>query len=55
MLFKLTTEFTFGKHEGANVAEVMETDPDYIRYAIENWDNHTFDDEVEENLSFYEK
>ena len=50
MVFELTTEFPFGAHVGETVAEVIETDPDYIRYAIENWDNHVFTDEVEQSL-----
>jgi len=50
MVFKLTTEFPFGKHRDETVAEVIETDPDYVRYAIENWENHVFDQEVEESL-----
>jgi hypothetical protein len=40
----------FGKYKGQQVEDVVEDDPGYIRWLVENTDTH-FDDEVLETLS----
>ena len=48
--YGMCDELTFGKHRGRTVAEVLDLDPSYIRWAIEN--NVTmFDDEVIDELA----
>lgn len=45
----LQSEFKFGKCKGDQVEDVLEDDPSYIRWMVENT-NTQFDDEVLEAL-----
>ena len=36
-LYDLNTKFKHGKHEGKMIEDVIESDPSYITYALENW------------------
>lgn len=47
----LQSEFKFGKYEGkeVDVEDVVEDDPSYVRWLVENTDTQ-FDDEVLEAL-----
>ncbi len=48
--YGMEDELGFGKHKGKTVAEVLDEDPSYIKWAIEN--NVTaFDDEVLDELA----
>lgn len=47
----LESIFKFGKHKGQQVEDVLEDDPQYIAYLIEE-NISDFDDEVVEKLSW---
>lgn len=47
---KLESIFTFGKHKNEQVEDVIEDDPEYIRWLVEN-DVVQFDEETLELLS----
>ena len=44
----LNSKFDFGKHKGKNVAEIIENEPTYIKWCIENIDNFELDNEAYE-------
>jgi len=46
----LESIFTFGKHKNQQVADVIEDDPDYIRWVVEN-NVIEFDEETLELIS----
>ena len=50
----LESEFTFGKYKGSQVEDVIEDDPEYIRWLCENTGKY-FDDEVHEALERRER
>ncbi len=47
---KLDTDMPFGKHKGKQVEDLVEDEPDYMRWMAENSDNVEFDEEVLEAL-----
>jgi len=56
----LDDEIPFGKHEGANLWVILESDPTYVRWLIEEADiNFQLDDEAwekyQEEVARYEK
>ena len=46
---KLDSEFRFGQHKGEQLEDVVEDDPEYVRWLAEEKDFY-FDDEVYEAL-----
>ena len=52
MLYDIDDVIEFGKYKelGYTVRDIVEQDPDYLRYLIENSDNIAFTEEVEELL-----
>jgi hypothetical protein len=43
---KLTTKLRNGKYAGRTIEEVIELDPKYLNYCIENYDNFELDNEA---------
>ena len=52
--FALDDDLTFGKHKGKQVEDVVQDEPDYIRWLMENG-AADFDNEVIEKLEKREK
>ncbi|MCP4984540.1 MAG: hypothetical protein GY928_00350 [Colwellia sp.] len=48
LYLEISTELEFGKHQGVDVLEVIENDPDYIRWLIS--EGVTCSDEIEAML-----
>ena len=55
MLYNKHTIFTWGKHEGKTVEQVMQDDRSYIGWCIKNLDYVIFDDEVLDELQLSEE
>jgi len=49
LIMKLDSEFKFGKHKGEQLEDVIEDDPDYVRWLAEE-KNFDFDEEVYDAL-----
>ena len=50
MLLGLDDEITFGKYGGYTVREVLDKNPGYLRWCIENLDGIKFSEDVEAEL-----
>ncbi len=50
----LEHEFTFGKYKGQQVEDVVDDDPSYIRWLLENT-QHQFEEEVLQAVAKREK
>lgn len=48
--FKLKDKLTFGKYKGQSVDEVIDNDPDYLVWAVEEIDWFELDEETEKEL-----
>ena len=48
--FKLKDKLTFGKYKGQSVDEVIDNDPDYLAWAVEEIDWFKLDEEADKKL-----
>lgn len=44
-------ELRFGKHKGETIENVLESDPSWLRWALENLEDFVVTDEVEDGLN----
>jgi len=44
--YELETEFSFGKYEGKSLQEILEIQPSYIQWCIDNLDHFYISDQV---------
>lgn len=42
--FKLNDKITFGKHKGLTIKEIIEDDPSYLEWALDEVDGFELDD-----------
>lgn len=45
-MYGLNEVFTFGKYRGKSISEVLEANPKYLEWAIENVSNFTLDEKA---------
>ena len=50
-LFEISDDFTFGKHEGESVDEVIVDDPEYVEWCLNEIDGFDLDEEGHQLLA----
>lgn len=51
-VYCMSDELRFGKHRGETVESILESDPGWIRWALENVSGFAVDPDVEDELHF---